>query len=116
MKLNLDDFKETLPYASELFGIYQPLLGWRSRIIKQRVDKGRLSGLIEVTSYALSRVKVSAFGVSGEADTSASAGLVTPALQDPPVAWRHSTLRRTSARRQPRARSPAARTGRRSAM
>ena len=28
---NLDAFKGTYPYASALFGIYQPLLGWRSR-------------------------------------------------------------------------------------
>src|ERR1700738_3664223 len=26
------DYKGILPYASELFGIYQPLLGWKSRI------------------------------------------------------------------------------------
>ena len=24
-------FRGTLPYASEIFGVYQPLIGWRSR-------------------------------------------------------------------------------------
>jgi hypothetical protein len=29
--VDLTKFQKTLPYASELYGIYQPLLGWRSR-------------------------------------------------------------------------------------
>jgi hypothetical protein len=29
--IDFGKFKETLPYSSELFGIYQPLLGWKSR-------------------------------------------------------------------------------------
>jgi hypothetical protein len=29
---SFDDYKGILPYASQLFGIYQPLLGWKSRI------------------------------------------------------------------------------------
>lgn len=31
-KKNLTDFTGNLPYASELYGLYQPLLGWRSRL------------------------------------------------------------------------------------
>ena len=30
---SFDDFKGILPYASEIFGVYQPLLGWKSRRI-----------------------------------------------------------------------------------
>ena len=37
---SFDDYKGVLPYASELFGIYQPLLGWKSRIIQRRYDFG----------------------------------------------------------------------------
>src|SRR5688500_10266407 len=37
----LTDYQGILPYASELFGVYQPLLGWRSRRIKERYDKLR---------------------------------------------------------------------------
>src|SRR4051812_26944419 len=31
MNIDLAKFHKSLPYASELYGIYQPLLGWRSR-------------------------------------------------------------------------------------
>ncbi|MEP6637322.1 MAG: peptidoglycan-binding protein, partial [Acidobacteriota bacterium] len=37
---NLHNFKNTLPYASEIFGVYQPLLGWKSKRTARRVDKG----------------------------------------------------------------------------
>ena len=36
----MDQFKGTLPYASELFGIYQPLLGWKSKITAERYEAG----------------------------------------------------------------------------
>src|SRR4051812_38517426 len=32
MKVDFAKFEHSLPYASELYGIYQPLLGWRSRL------------------------------------------------------------------------------------
>ena len=35
------DFSGTLPYASELFGVYQPLAGWLGR---QAVDRARVDG------------------------------------------------------------------------
>jgi hypothetical protein len=37
---NLSEFKNVLPYASEAFGIYQPLLGWKSKRIVSRFSKG----------------------------------------------------------------------------
>jgi hypothetical protein len=37
---DLTSYTEVLPYASELFGIYQPLLGWKSRRITERLDDG----------------------------------------------------------------------------
>jgi hypothetical protein len=33
-------FKNILPYASEMFGIYQPLLGWKSKRIEERQKNG----------------------------------------------------------------------------
>jgi hypothetical protein len=33
-------YKDILPYASEIFGVYQPMLGWRSKKIQGRVQKG----------------------------------------------------------------------------
>src|SRR5215207_5139584 len=33
-------YKNILPYASEIFGVYQPMLGWRGKKIKIRMEKG----------------------------------------------------------------------------
>src|SRR5689334_6017768 len=35
---DLTDYQSILPYASELFGVYQPLIGWKS---KRRMDRIR---------------------------------------------------------------------------
>lgn len=40
MPADLNSHAGVLPYASELYGIYQPLLGWRSRRTQQRLDDG----------------------------------------------------------------------------
>jgi hypothetical protein len=37
---NLDEYKNVLPYASEIFGVYQPLLGWKSKRLRERFEKG----------------------------------------------------------------------------
>lgn len=37
---DLVDYAAILPYASELFGIYQPLLGWKSKRTTDRFGKG----------------------------------------------------------------------------
>jgi hypothetical protein len=37
----LKAYTGTLPYASELFGVYQPLLGWKSRRTAERYEKYR---------------------------------------------------------------------------
>ena len=34
------DYKGILPYASELFGVYQPLLGWKSKRHERRFALG----------------------------------------------------------------------------
>lgn len=39
MLVSFDKFKGQLPYASGLFGIYQPLLGWRARRITRRFER-----------------------------------------------------------------------------
>src|SRR3954447_21335451 len=35
----IDRVKGTLPYSSELFGIYQPLLGWKSKQTAERFER-----------------------------------------------------------------------------
>lgn len=37
---DLTDYASVLPYASEIFGIYQPLLGWKSERIRRRFQNG----------------------------------------------------------------------------
>jgi hypothetical protein len=37
---DLTSYASVLPYDSELFGVYQPLLGWRSKRIEARLKKG----------------------------------------------------------------------------
>lgn len=41
MAIDFKKFEGTLPYASELFGVYQPLLGWRSNQARERVERER---------------------------------------------------------------------------
>lgn len=36
MKIDFAKFDGVLPYASELYGVYQPLIGWRSRLTQER--------------------------------------------------------------------------------
>lgn len=47
------DYKGTLPYASELFGIYQPLLGWKSKLIERRVSQARAETIRALANLAL---------------------------------------------------------------
>ncbi|MGZ5621119.1 MAG: hypothetical protein ACXWFG_09655, partial [Methylobacter sp.] len=37
---DLIDYTSVLPYASEIFGIYQPLIGWKSKRIEDRFNRG----------------------------------------------------------------------------
>ena len=50
---SFDDYTGMLPYASELFGIYQPLLGWKSRIIQKRYERFRSALYNELAARAL---------------------------------------------------------------
>ena len=38
--IDLADYATVLPYASEMFGVYQPLLGWKSKRIEERFNQG----------------------------------------------------------------------------
>src|SRR5436190_23679790 len=37
---DLTPYTSVLPFASEMFGVYQPLLGWKSKRIAQRIAIG----------------------------------------------------------------------------
>jgi hypothetical protein len=40
MDLDLEKFRGKPPYASEIYGVFQPLIGWKSRLIRNRLDLG----------------------------------------------------------------------------
>ena len=54
---DLTDYKSVLPYASELFGVYQPLIGWKSRRIIRRMNKGIYSDNLSKFRSVLDRYK-----------------------------------------------------------
>ena len=43
MQIDFEKFRGRLPYASEIFGIYQPLMGWKSQMIQRRLEDSPLS-------------------------------------------------------------------------
>lgn len=69
---DLTNYTSILPYSSELFGIYQPLLGWKSKRLEERFDTGlandkisvlnklknEFNGLVEVTYKAGKPIKI----------------------------------------------------------
>ena len=52
---DLTPYASVLPYASELFGVYQPLLGWKSRRIEKRFQAGLSSRTSASSSDRLTR-------------------------------------------------------------
>ena len=37
---DLTDYTSVLPYASEIFGVYQPMIGWKSKRLTKRLNQG----------------------------------------------------------------------------
>src|SRR5688572_28030751 len=54
---DLTDYTSVLPYASELFGVYQPLIGWKSKRMIQRMNKGIHAGDLSKFKSVLERYK-----------------------------------------------------------
>lgn len=58
---DLTDYTSVLPYASELFGVYQPMIGWRSRRQHRRLAVGMIldqrSRLRDLTHHFTGRVR-----------------------------------------------------------
>lgn len=54
---SIKEFKYTLPYASEIFGVYQPLLGWKSKRIQKRITKGFYIDKLKMMNVACSQYK-----------------------------------------------------------
>jgi len=52
MKIDFEKFKQTLPYSSELYGVYQPLLGWKSK----RIVRRRRLGFFDINNSLVSGI------------------------------------------------------------
>jgi hypothetical protein len=50
---DLTDYKGVRPYASEIFGVYQPLLGWRSKRIEGRIQQGSRQRFSDLLRHAM---------------------------------------------------------------
>jgi len=55
-QIDLSKFKNVLPYSSELFGVYQPLLGWKSNRIIQRFHPGVRDSKLKIVDALLSKM------------------------------------------------------------
>lgn len=54
---DLSPYTNILPYASEIFGVYQPMLGWRSKRILGRMEKGFAADLSKAFGSLYKRFK-----------------------------------------------------------
>src|SRR3954447_10181014 len=80
---DLTDYVSILPYASELFGIYQPLIGWRSKRKEVRFKSGFATDAVTRT-MALRRFYRGEAEVPFNADAQMEAGRVAVARPGPP--------------------------------
>lgn len=55
---DLQAYRQVLPYASEIFGIYQPLLGWKSQRMVQRQRPDSLQGDEARIAYIAQRLQL----------------------------------------------------------
>jgi hypothetical protein len=65
---DLTDFTSVLPYASELFGVYQPMIGWKSKRIQERVKRGLVDTqtlLIQAITHSYNAVTEADFADAG---------------------------------------------------
>jgi hypothetical protein len=53
--VNLEAFKGRIAYASELFGVYQPLLGWKSKCFRPASILGRWRHFAEKSGRKFAR-------------------------------------------------------------
>jgi len=71
------DYKGILPYASELFGIYQPLVGWKSQIITERYQRVRANLYKELATRAMAGARASVQVRLSDTRTSTPSAAVT---------------------------------------
>ncbi|MBC7724724.1 MAG: hypothetical protein H7146_08250 [Burkholderiaceae bacterium] len=75
---NLADYTSVLPYDSEVFGVYQPLLGWRSQKIQDRITAGYHHDLVKAVRQVTARMTADV-AFTTNADHSVTESAVHPA-------------------------------------
>ena len=65
MEIDFEKFKGSLPYASELYGVYQPLLGWRSGLMTRRIVEGLAATRVQYLKRIVQRF-TPRFDIRGE--------------------------------------------------
>jgi hypothetical protein len=50
---DLTPYNQVLPYASEIFGVYQPLIGWKSKRQVERMNRGFVNDLVKARNGLL---------------------------------------------------------------
>ena len=98
---DLQSYKGVLPYSSELFGVYQPLIGWTSKRQKERVERGFANDLEKARRGLLAKFRPDFdIKVSERAQRAEIAGLRVGTLEPTqprstgtfPVSYTHLTL------------------------
>ncbi|MFY7940281.1 MAG: hypothetical protein ACOVOX_05165, partial [Burkholderiaceae bacterium] len=84
---DLQQYKDVLPYDSEIFGVYQPMIGWRSKRMRDRIDRGFKADRLNLSRLLYEQLKPDfemKLGERGqlEAITSLNAAAAKPTLRD----------------------------------
>lgn len=88
---DLIDYKRVLPYDSEIFGVYQPLLGWRSKRTLDRIQAGFRHDLLGARN-AVGRRLAADLELKVSSDRMIEAAQVKPAAFDAKQAKSGSTF------------------------
>ncbi len=77
---DLTDYTSVLPYASEMFGVYQPMIGWKSKRLAKRLSQGivdKQNALLQGLAKQFAGVATSNF-IQCDATISLEVGVTQP--------------------------------------
>jgi hypothetical protein len=77
---DLTDYTSVLPYASEMFGVYQPMIGWKSKRLAKRLSQGivdKQNALLQGLAKQFAGVATSNF-IQCDATISLQVGVTQP--------------------------------------
>lgn len=77
---DLTDYTSVLPYASEMFGVYQPMIGWKSKRIIKRLNQGvieKQNSLLQAYAKNFNGISQTRF-IQCDADIAMQVGTLQP--------------------------------------